>query len=102
LPNISRAGRRVEAACHDTEDAEKDGGSALAVSILPRIVKRVKGEEMVSSSIGENGPRLNAGWATYSLTKAILVTAIGFSRLPKHEEPRLIRAVADEVIEQVS
>ena len=44
----------------------------------------------------------NAGWATYSLTKAILVTAIGFSRLPKHEEPRLIRAVADEVIEQVS
>jgi hypothetical protein len=34
LPNISRAGRRDEAARHDTGDAEKDGASALAVSIL--------------------------------------------------------------------
>jgi hypothetical protein len=26
---------------------------------------------------------LDAGWATYSLMKPMLVTAIGFSRLPK-------------------
>jgi hypothetical protein len=39
---------------------------------------------MVSSSIGESGPRdLDAAWATYSLMKPMLVIAIGFSRLPK-------------------
>jgi hypothetical protein len=32
----------------------------------------------------------------------MLVTAIGFGRLRKHQKPRQIRAVADEVIEQVS
>ena len=46
---------------------------------------------------------LDVGWATYSLMKPMPVTAIGFqSGYRKHEEPRLIRAVADEVIEQVS
>ena len=80
-----RAGRRDEAARHDTGDAEKDGASALAlaVSILPGIMERVKGEEMVSSSIGETGPLLGCRGATYSLMKPMLVTAIGFSRLPK-------------------
>src|SRR4051812_44368667 len=33
LPNISGAGRRDEAARHDTRDAEKDGASARPVGV---------------------------------------------------------------------
>jgi hypothetical protein len=45
---------------------------------------------------------LDAGWATYSLMKPMLVTASDSVGYRKHEEPRLIRAVAYEVIEQLS
>jgi hypothetical protein len=45
---------------------------------------------------------LDAGWATYSLMKPMLSPPSDSVGYRKHEEPRLIRAVADEVIEQVS
>ena len=53
---------------------------------------------MVWSSIGENVPRLGCRVGDALVDEA----DAGHRHCRKHEEPRLIRAVADEVIEQVS
>ena len=54
---------------------------------------------MVSSSIDENGPRLGCRVGDVPLMKPMLVPPSDLVGYRKHEEPRLIREVADEVIE---